>query len=100
MTIIEINQLPNGAHRNQSGARVIPEGWALVPEGQTLEHFPYGALEVEEVDGVMTVTSWTALPVPQPEPEEPDPLEAVDAMLVDHEYRLTLMELGITEMEV
>ena len=39
-------------------------------------------------------------PEPEPEPAEVDPLEAVDAMLVDHEYRLTLMELGINEMEV
>ncbi len=102
MTIIEILQLANGGHRNQTGAASVPEGWALVPEGQTLEHFPFGALEAEEVEGVMTVTSWTALPIPEPEPEPAaaDPMEAVDAMLVDHEYRLTLMELGINEMEV
>lgn len=30
-------------------------------------------------------------------PEEPTEAEDTAAMLVDHEYRLTLMELGLTE---
>lgn len=39
------------------------------------------------------------LPEPEPEPVDPEPTEAEDtaAMLVDHEYRLTLMELGLLE---
>lgn len=69
MTIVEIVALANGAHRNQSGARVIPEGWAVVPENLSTPNFPFGDLEAEEIDGVMTVTSWTALPIPEPEPE-------------------------------
>lgn len=34
-----------------------------------------------------------------PEPTKPEPTETEDtaALLVDHEYRLTLLELGITE---
>lgn len=32
---------------------------------------------------------------PAPAPAEPTPQEDADAMLVDHEYRLTLMELGV-----
>ena len=35
-------------------------------------------------------------PEPQPEPE-PTPEEDTAAMLIDHEFRLTLLELGITE---
>lgn len=31
---------------------------------------------------------------------EPDAQDDTDAMLVDHEYRMTLLELGITESEV
>lgn len=30
---------------------------------------------------------------------EPTPQDDTDAMVVDHEYRLTLLELGITESE-
>ena len=75
MIIVEINALPNGAHRNQNGGDVLPDGWAVVPNGMTLENFPFGEVEVAEIDGVMTVTKWTAgempEPEPIPEPEEP-----------------------------
>lgn len=37
---------------------------------------------------------------PPPEPEEPDEQAATDSILVDHEYRLIMLELGINEMEV
>lgn len=106
MTIIEIVTQANGAHRNQSGAKSVPEGWALVPESLATPNFPFGELTCREIDGIMEITEWQALPIPEPEPEpEPDPenvdpFEAVDSMLVDHEYRITLMELGLTEMEV
>ena len=37
-------------------------------------------------------------PLPEPEIELlPTPQEDTDAMLIDHEYRLTMLELGITE---
>ncbi len=47
---------------------------------------------------VMTVTSMTAgiMPPPAPAPE-PTASDDAAAMLIDHEYRLTLLELGITE---
>ena len=36
---------------------------------------------------------------PAPDPPEPTPTEQEDtaAMLIDHEYRITLMELGLSE---
>ena len=46
----------------------------------------------------MTVTEMTAGVVPEPEPmPEPEPTAADDleAMAIDHEYRLTLLELGL-----
>lgn len=47
--------------------------------------------------GVLMLTN-----MPEPMPEEPvvhEPTaqEDTDAMLIDHEYRLTLLELGVTE---
>ena len=41
--------------------------------------------------------AWEAWKAEQPEPLEPDPTpqEDTDAMLVDHEYRITLLELGV-----
>lgn len=74
LRIIEITALENGAHRNQTFHGVLPEGWAVVPEGMETENFPFGDITVEEVNGVPTVTSWTPLPIPEPEPI-PEPTE-------------------------
>ena len=67
MRIIEINALPNGAHRNQTINRNmrLPDGYALIPDGMELENFPFGSLTVEEIDGVMTVTAWTPGKIPE-----------------------------------
>lgn len=35
--------------------------------------------------------------MPEPVETEPTPQDDTDAMLVDHEYRITLLELGLTE---
>ena len=73
MRIIEIAPLSNGAHRNQSGGvSVVSSGWAVIPDDMVCENFPFGEVEVAEVDGVMTVTKWAAGMMPEPEPE-PDP---------------------------
>lgn len=41
--------------------------------------------------------AWEAWKAEQPEPVEPEPTpqEDTDAMLVDHEFRITLLELGV-----
>ena len=99
MRIIEIEALPNGAHRNQTYFFEIPlpDGYAIIPDEVETENFPFGEIEVENVNGVPTVTKW--IPGEMPEPLKPEPTEQddVDAMLVDHEYRLTLLELGVNE---
>ena len=100
MRIIEIAPLHNGAHRNQTPSYLakVPDGWAVVPDSLTTENFPFGEVVVEEVNGTLTVTAWTpgVMPEPEPEPEaEPTAQDDIDAMLVDHEYRLTLLELGV-----
>lgn len=78
MTIIEIEPLDNGAHRNQSpnSPIPIPDGWAVIPEGMERENFPFGEVTVETVNGVPTVTSWTPGTVPEPEPV-PEPPETI-----------------------
>ena len=69
MIVIEIIALDNGAHRNQNGGMsVVPSSWAVIPDGMECENFPFGEVEVAEVDGIMTVTKWTPLPMPEPEP--------------------------------
>jgi hypothetical protein len=75
MRIIKIEPLSNGAFLNQSGnIKNIPEGWAMIPDDMETPNFPFGAVEVEEIDGVMTVTKWEAGEIPEPEPmPEPEP---------------------------
>lgn len=74
MKIIEIQALPNGAHRNQTTtSTTIPTGWAEIPADVDIpETFPFVDIQVEG----NKVVSMTAGVVPQPEPEpEPEPTE-------------------------
>lgn len=74
MRIIEIQAMPNGAHRNQTGNfPAIPTGWAEIPADMAIpETFPFVDLTVEG----NTVVTMTAGVVPEPEPEpEPEPTE-------------------------
>jgi hypothetical protein len=69
MRIIEIEALGNGAHRNQTGTfKTIPEGWAMIPDNMETENFPFGEIEVNEIDGIMTVTKWVAGTRPEAKP--------------------------------
>lgn len=71
MRIIEINALPNGAHRNQSGNfSVVPNGWAVVPDTLDTPNFPFGEATAEKINDVMIVTNWVAGIVPGPNPAE------------------------------
>lgn len=87
MRVIEIAALSNGAHRNQTGLDVLPDGWARIPDEMETQNFPFGVVIAEEIDGVMTVTGWTPgampepEPVPEPEPEPPTDIEARVAAL-------------------
>lgn len=85
MRIVEINSLPNGGHRNQSGElKTIPEGYAVIPSGMETENFPFGEVKAEEINGVMTVTEWIPGIVPEPEPEpekEPTAEEMLNAIV-------------------
>ena len=100
MRMIEIAALPNGAHRNQTFNGSLPIGWAVVPENLETANFPFGEVTVECINELTTVTGWIAGEMPEPavvpEPEfAPSEAEDTAAMLIDHEYRLTLLELGV-----
>ncbi len=104
MTIVKLEKCEDGSHNNQTILNVtpaifpVPNGYCLVPDDMMpLEHFPYGDLEAEEIGGIMTLTKWTAgevPPAPEPEPPEPSEQDDINAMLIDHELRLSLLELG------
>ena len=86
MQIIEIKALENGAHRNQKGSmRTVPDGWAVVPGDIETPNFPFGEVTVEEINGVMTVTSWVAGEIPAVEEIEPEPTE-IEKLRADVDY--------------
>lgn len=68
MRTIEIASLSNGAHRNQTGLDVIPDGWAVIPDEMETQNFPFGDIDVEEIDNIMTVTRWVPGIIPGQEP--------------------------------
>lgn len=90
MTIIEITALPNGAHRNQtvSGAVMVPDGWAVLPDGMDTPNFPFGEVTVNDA-APPVVTSWTAGELPEPEPEpEPQPTTEERVAALEAENKL------------
>lgn len=72
MRLIEIKTHENGSHNNGTWdiPGVLPDGWAVIPEDMVCDAFPFGEVEVEEVDGVMVVTKWTPGVIPETEPEQ------------------------------
>ena len=68
MRAIEIAALSNGAHRNQTGLDVLPDGWAVIPDEMETQNFPFGDIDVEEIDNIMTVTRWVPGIIPGQEP--------------------------------
>ncbi len=106
MKIIEIKTLSNGAHRNQQKNgefATIPEGWAVIPEEMECENFPFGEVEAEKIDGVMTVTKWTAGEMPETvEPSESTPtlderVTALEGSNAEMAEALDLILSGVTE---
>ena len=81
-----------------------PNGYAIVPDEIDLTDFyaynGFVTLTIENniltsyIPNVEAWEYWRAS-LPEPEPEQPTAQEDTDAMLVDHEYRLTLLELGV-----
>lgn len=103
MIMIEIAPLSNGAHRNQSALSTIPCGWAIIPTNMSCENFPFGEVTAEEIDGVMTVTEWEPLPIPEHEQHEPTSEEQIAELkqkLAETDYKaIKYAEGWITEEE-
>ena len=83
MKMLQIKALDNGAHNNQTFHNILPEGWAVIPDSMECENFPFGEIEAEEINGVMTVTKWTAGIIPESESKvEPTQLDRIEAQVV------------------
>lgn len=99
MRIVEIAALENGAHRNQTidFPVIIPDGWALIPDDVETENFPFGTLEVEEIDGMTTVTAWTPGTLPEPGPE-PDPRPTTEEKIAALEQENKLLTQQVSAL--
>lgn len=93
MKIVEIKELKNGSHCNQTinGTIAVPDGWAKIPENMELENFPFGKVITKEVNGIMTVTKWVPgikpEPIPDLEPEdEGNEVGAIEQLRADVDY--------------
>ena len=101
MLIIQTEALESGQHpiESQSGRKTcwLP-GYIEVPGHLEREVWAcLGWCDLTIEGGKLTGITPGAIPEPEPAPEpEPTAQEDNDAMLVDHEYRLTLVELGVT----
>lgn len=101
MLIIQIAALESGQHpiQSQSGRKTcwLP-GYIEVPGHLEREVWAcLGWCDLIIENGKLTGITPGTIPEPEPAPEpEPTAQEDNDTMLVDHEYRLTLMELGVT----
>lgn len=95
MYMIEIAAIENGAHNNQTFHGFLPDGWALVPDNLETENFPFGEVIAEEIDGIMTVTGWTALPMPEPEPEPETPTVPTELEQLRADVDYIAMETGV-----
>lgn len=86
MTIIEIEALSNGAHRNQTSYEsemTPPEGWAIIPEDIEIPScFPFVDIQME--DGVIVnltgnYEAYKKAIAVSAQPEEPTQLDRIEA---------------------
>ena len=91
MRMIEIVALPNGAHNNQTYHGFLPDGWAMLPDSVDAENFPFGEPTVEEIEGVPTVTAWTAGEMPESAPHTAEEVRAErDKLLAETDWTQVL----------
>ena len=111
MKIIRVTPNESGAYTpiQEIGSMRVPGGMAVWPDELSTDVFyaHNGFVTLDIRDGVVcgcipNTEAWEAWKAGQPEPGTLPPLEPseqddVAALLVDHEYRLTLLELGLMD---
>lgn len=98
-----IRPTPNAGGAYPSPQSSAAHGLVQFPDAFLDTFLAYnGFVTLTIVDNAVTAIepnteAWEAWKAEQPEPveAEPTPQEDTDAMLVDHEYRITLLELGV-----
>lgn len=115
MKIIPAAPNPSGAYPpiQDGNISAVPEGMAIWPDSldtaDFYAHNGFVTLTVEQVDGVPTVISyapdmeawegWRASLPTEPEPEATTE-ELLLGLAADHEYRISLQEMGLSESDL
>ena len=68
----------------------IPQGWAVIPDDINTPNFPFGEIEVKEIDGINTVTKWTPLDIPEQQEVTENPITINE--------RVTALESAVLEL--
>ena len=100
MRIVKIKKSNNGGHLNQKKEgvfKIIPEGWAVIPDGIETKNFPFGEVEVDEINGVMTVIKWTPGNIPKIEEteESENPISKLEQLRADIDYLALMTEVDL-----
>jgi hypothetical protein len=87
MRIVKIEKLKNGGHANLTSKAFsgIPDGWAVIPDDMDTPNFPFGDVEIEEIDGVMTVIKWIPGIVPEHKETE-KPISDIERLRADIDF--------------
>lgn len=89
-------ELPNNFSMPDSGDILLYSNDDFLMRTDKIENYLYKSFK----DGKFTLTnSLGYIQTPEPEPAQDEPTEEDDtaSMLIDHEYRLTMLELGLVE---
>lgn len=111
MYLIKLEASSNGGRPplQMWDGNAIPEGYALCPAefADIFYSTKYAGFVNIEIDTETYIVKSMSVnqgaidayieSLPEPEPLQPSPQDDMDSMMIDHEYRLTLLELGITE---
>lgn len=90
---IKIEKNPDGSHAYQIGGE-LQYGWAIIPNDMVFENFPFGEVTTDEIDGVMTVTSWTPGTIPEPE-QETEPTTEEKIASVEQENKILSQQIKL-----
>lgn len=108
MYIIKLKPYENGGRPSLQtwGGKIAPDGYALCADefhGVFYSTSPAGFVNIAVEDGMVTEMTVNqealdayVVSIPTKTEEDPSVQDDIDAMLVDQEYRITMLELGIT----
>lgn len=93
MRIIEIKSKENGSHRSKTFTGILPEGWAIMPDGFAVAStFPFVDIIVQTINGIPTVVEMSEREMPEPEPM-PEPSPTIEDLVKENKLLRTKIDM-------